>query len=75
MVRLEPRAERHDARNVEHVARQVEVQQRRRFRQKLGERDGPRRRHVRRGQEEPLERRVERECRSQRLDLGFQHIN
>ena len=76
MVCFETLAERHDPRKVDVIHRQVEVYQGGRFGEKLGEGDGACRGQLRRGEKETFEGGVERECRSQRLDLerGVGHV-
>jgi len=69
MVRFETFAERHDAREVDVVHGQVEVQEGGGFGEELGEGDGACRGHLGRGEKEAFEGGVECKRCTQRLDL------
>lgn len=69
MVRFETFAERHDAREVDVVHGQVEVQEGGRFGEELGEGDGACRGQLGRREKEAFEGSVECKCSTQRLDL------
>ena len=69
MVAFETLTEGHDAREVDVVHGQVEVQEGGGFGEELGEGDGACRGQLGRGEKESFEGGVERKCRAQRLNL------